>query len=319
MAAADKNVLTHGMLLEILLANPDALRSGTVINHVENNIANPLPAYMIEILYLSARNPQTVRTEMERNLSSLHQEMVSSHKHLVNHYLNDTINALHPDTLIHWFSQIRNLSGRYQQIFAYTGVNQYTNAFAVIDSIETNYKLSNKQQHELTNAEDFVSFLETIYQDGRNVAQLTPAEISELERIANEVPGGIAAERAENILCFHYHICAEEQGAPKSNGTKSRKPKVTLEEALDEGNRVKVAPNPADSYIEFEYEILLSGQENTLRIIDTQGRPLEIWNLGEAEKGIRVLDTRKLSNGVYFYELVQDGEKLKGGKFIVQH
>lgn len=24
-------------------------------------------------------------------------------------------------------------------------------------------------------------------------------------------------------------------------------------------------------------------------------------------------------NGVYFYELLQDGVKLKGGKFIIQH
>ncbi|MCA1764070.1 MAG: hypothetical protein LC664_13920, partial [Flavobacteriales bacterium] len=197
IAAADKNVLTHGMLLEVLLANPDALRSGTVISHVENNIANPLPQYMIDILYMAASTPQTVRTEMERNLSSLHQEMVSSHKLLVNHHLNDTVNALHPDTLINWFSQIRNLSGRYQQIFAYTGVNQYANAFAVIDSIETNYKLSNEQHQELTNAEDFVTYLENLHTDGRNVAQITPSELPELERIANQVPGGIAAERAE--------------------------------------------------------------------------------------------------------------------------
>lgn len=31
------------------------------------------------------------------------------------------------------------------------------------------------------------------------------------------------------------------------------------------------------------------------------------------------LNTRKLTNGVYFYELLQDGSKLKGGKFIIQH
>ena len=160
---------------------------------------------------------------------------------------------------------------------------------------------------------------EYAHTDGRNVAQITASELPELERIANVVPGGIAAERAENILCFHYDICSDDPGAPKNNGTKSRKPKVTLEEAMDEANRVKVAPNPADSYIEFEYEILLSGHENTLRIIDTQGRPVEVWNLGEAEKGIKVLDTRRLPNGVYFFELVQDSEKMKGGKFIVQH
>lgn len=320
MAAADKNVLTHGMLLEILLANPDALRSGTVINHVENNIVNPLPAYMIEILYLAARNPQTVRTEMERNLSSLHQEKVSSHKHLVNHYLNDTIIGFHPDTLINWFSQIRNLSGRYQQIFAYTGVNQYDNAFAVIDSMETNYKLSNKQYHELGNTEEFVSFLKDIYHDGRNVAQLTTGELSDLEQIANEVPGGIAAERAENILCFHYNICAEEQGAPKSNGTKSRRAKVEdPEELYSKLTDLRVKPNPADQYVELEYEVFESSKENILRVFDTNGRLIEMWSLGTTAKGIKVLDTRELPNGVYYFEIVQDTKQLKSGKFMVQH
>jgi len=37
------------------------------------------------------------------------------------------------------------------------------------------------------------------------------------------------------------------------------------------------------------------------------------------QKAIKVLDTRNLVSGVYFYELLQDGNELKGGKFIVQH
>ena len=48
-------------------------------------------------------------------------------------------------------------------------------------------------------------------------------------------------------------------------------------------------------------------------------KPIKSWNLGSDQQGIKVFDTRKLTNGVYFYELLQDGSKLKGGKFIVQH
>ena len=93
---------------------------------------------------------------------------------------------------------------------------------------------------------------------------------------------------------------------------------VGVEEAEQSGG-VKVYPNPADLYIEFEYDIFKSSKENTLRIIDVQGKPIKVWNLGGDQKGIKVLDTRSLINGVYFYELLQDGSKLKGVKFIIQH
>lgn len=81
----------------------------------------------------------------------------------------------------------------------------------------------------------------------------------------------------------------------------------------------KVYTNPANTYIEFEYKVLMPAKETVLRIIDVQGKPIQTWNLGINQEGIRVLDTRKMLNGVYFYDLLQGGEKIKSGKFIIQH
>lgn len=318
IAAANKNVLTHGMLLEILLANPDALRSGNVIRQVGEFISNPLPQYMIDILIEASRDPSTVRSGMEKNLSNLHLEMIRTHKRISHQLMNDSVVGFHPDTLIKYFSSVRSLTGRYQQIYAYSGLHRYAHAHAVLDSISLYYKLSNEQISELNNTEDFIEFLEAIHSDGRNIAQLTASEITALMLISEVKPGGAAAERAENILCFFYDRCADDFGAPKNNGVKLKKPrttKETLEEAL---NVVKVAPNPADLYIEFEYQVFKSTKENVLRILDVQGKPIMSWNLG-FQQGIKVLDTRKIPNGIYFYELLQDGSKLKGGKFIIQH
>ncbi len=319
MAAADKNILTDGMLLEILLANPDALRSGAVIKYVQYDIADPLPQYMIDILRNAARDPGTVRSIMEKNLSDLHLAMVNTHKHIAHKQLNDTVVGYHPDTLLQYFSSIRSLAGRYQQIYAYTGLNQYTNAIAVTDSISNTYRLKNEQNAELVNTKDFIYLLEAVYDDGRNVAQLDSTEIATLTQISEQVPGGQAAERAENILCFFYDLCKEEIGSPKNNANKTKKPKPTKQELYAGLNIVKVAPNPANTYIEFEYTFLLSSKKNILRILDVQGRPIKTWNLSTDQNGIKVLDTRKMVNGVYFFELLQDDEKLKSGKFIIQH
>lgn len=274
---------------------------------------------MIDILQNAARNPGTIRSIMEKNLSDLHLEMVRTHKRITHEQLNDTIYGFHPDTLLQYFSSIRSLAGRYQQIYAYTGLNQYANAIAVTDSISNNYRLRNEQSAELSNTRDFVYFLEAIYRDGRNVAQLDSAEIVELTLISEKKPGGGAAGRAENILCFFYNQCEKEFGAPKNNGVKTNKPKPTKEELYAGLNSLKVAPNPADQYIEFEYKLLIGSEKSVMRIIDVQGKPIQTWNLGIDQEGIKVLDTRKLPSGVYFYELFQENEKLKSGKFIIQH
>src|SRR5690554_1249150 len=222
-------------------------------------------------------------------------------------------------TVLPYFSTLRNLAGLYQQIYSYAGLNQYANAIAVTDSIANNYRLRNEQSVELSNTRDFVYFLEAIYRDGRNVAQLDSAEIAELTLISEKKPGGGATGRAENILCFFYNQCKKEFGAPKNNGVKTNKPKPTKEELYAGLNSIKVAPNPADQYIEFEYKLLIGSEKSVMRILDVQGKFIKSWNLGSNQQGIKVLDTRKLPNGVYFIELFQNSEKLKSGKFIIQH
>jgi len=158
-----------------------------------------------------------------------------------------------------------------------------------------------------------------MYFGQRNTAQLNATEIATLQTIATKTPGGVAAERAENILCFFYDFCLDDNGAPKSNTIKIEKPKLTLEEALQDAVQIGVSPNPADFYIEFEYDVLLPSGNLTMTIYDLQGRPIEHIIFGAEPRGIKTLDTRKFSNGVYVYELHFGEGHTKSGKFIIQH
>ncbi len=49
------------------------------------------------------------------------------------------------------------------------------------------------------------------------------------------------------------------------------------------------------------------------------GRIIEIWDISNTQIGLKLLDTRKLAPGVYFYEITQEGEKIKSDKIMVQH
>jgi len=195
----------------------------------------------------------------------------------------------------------------------------YASAQLVIDSVRANYRLKPKQIAELDNTEDFIDFLETLSAKGRNTAQLNATEIAELQSIATKQYGGIAAERAENILCFFYNFCLDDNGAPKNNTIKSDKPQLTLEEAKRNAIQVEVSPNPADYLVEFEYDLLFPAQENTLRIFDVQGKPVREIRLGEEPRGIKAIDTRQFPNGFYVYEFLQDGKQVKSGKLVIQH
>jgi hypothetical protein len=110
--AIDQNIMPQGMLLEVLLANPDALRKGNLISHVQCCIANPFPSYMIDMLN-AAQQGQTVRTLMEENLSTIHLDMANSHKRVVQHYLNDSL-GFAPDVLLNWLKEMNTLEGRGQ-------------------------------------------------------------------------------------------------------------------------------------------------------------------------------------------------------------
>jgi hypothetical protein len=319
MHAAERNILSHGQLLEILLSNPDALRSGRIITYVGGSMPNPMPSYMVDLLIAAASGSSTPRAEMERQLSNLHLDFIKSHKGVLNHYLNDTVGVYHPDTLMSYFSKVKTLQGRYQQIYGYTSFGDYVSAQLVIDSVRTNYRLSSEQLSELTNSEDLVNFFETLNGAGRNTAQLNSTEVNTLRGIATKKNGGVAAKRAESILCFFYSFCLDDNGAPKSQTVKSKKPLLNLEEAKRNAIQIAVSPNPANFIVEFEYDLLLPAQANVLRIYDVQGKPIQSVSLGQEPRGIRALDTREWPNGFYVYEFLQDGEQVNSGKLVIQH
>lgn len=79
------------------------------------------------------------------------------------------------------------------------------------------------------------------------------------------------------------------------------------------------SPNPADQFIQMEYELLFSKENTEMRVYDQLGRLVTSYTIGVNTQGVEVLDTRKLSPGVYIVEMVQNGNQIVSNKFVVQH
>lgn len=130
--------------------------------------------------------------------------------------------------------------------------------------------------------------------------------------------GGRAATKAQNALCFHYNICYDAIGNPKSIAT-PQKPKATYNDLIAEINTTSAYSNPANSYATIEFNLLKAEEESVLQVYDNLGKQVLTRKVGKIYTGQELIDTRKLSDGLYLYQLVQNGKKVSNGKFIVTH
>ncbi|MFT6185514.1 MAG: hypothetical protein ACJAXD_000576 [Cryomorphaceae bacterium] len=109
------------------------------------------------------------------------------------------------------------------------------------------------------------------------------------------------------------------QAYPSRCSATSPKPKPNLEELIAAQNRIKLSPNPADQYLQIEYELLFSKAGTVMKVYDQLGREVADYQVDKKSTGVEILDTRKMTTGIYIVEIVQDGKQVSSEKFIVQH
>ncbi len=175
-----------------------------------------------------------------------------------------------------------------------------------------------KPNTEISALKNFYSILSIAHQAGKTIANLDSIHIQSIMAIAENNTAGKAAQKAQNALCFHYDICYDAQGQPKSN-TLPRAPKPTYQELISQINTATAYPNPTDQHVTIAYTLLQAKEETYLTVIDNLGRPIANRTLGEVYEGQQLIDTRKLANGIYFYRITQEGQEVGEGKFVVTH
>jgi hypothetical protein len=83
--------------------------------------------------------------------------------------------------------------------------------------------------------------------------------------------------------------------------------------------KMKVYPNPADQFVQLEFELFFSKVNTVMNVYDQLGRKVSTYTIGTNTQGVEVLDTRKLVSGLYIVEIVQEGRQISSNKIIVQH
>ncbi|MCF8371825.1 MAG: hypothetical protein K9H64_09395 [Bacteroidales bacterium] len=302
------------MLFEICLANPDATHNEEFLIILHEDIPNPLPQYMINLIQENW-DLETARTIFERDMASAAYKMDYNMNLLLT---NEKLKG-EPDIhlLRNYYGQRDNLSYRYWIADSYIEEAKFDSSVFVLDQIPVDFTLDDVLLDEYDNYYIYHDLRQALNDSNKTILDLDTIEIALLEQIANENTG-LASIKSRNILCFAYGMCVEYPGNPSDTTQhKSTKISISPEQILNRAyTSLEVSPNPATYYTEFSWEILNLEGEPRIEIYDLSGK-IKASHCITEPKGKWAFDTRNLLPGTYPYSLSTENSKLADGKLTI--
>ncbi|MDR3046039.1 MAG: M4 family metallopeptidase [Bacteroidales bacterium] len=306
---ANDNLLPQALYLEVCLANPDATKDGKFLDLLAYDIPNPLPTYMLNLIKENG-DIKTVRSSMEAVLSASSAESNVALNHYIGYMLMDSIDHS-ADVTARWSER-----GTYSDAFALAtdqlSLHEYTAAYDLVNSLLDNPKYVEYYEDEITDFLDYILYRATLHNAEVSVYELDSLQLAALVDFSN-AHSGIAKSFADNILCYTYDICPEEiqYVEPK---------RLTFSNSNKTDNKfdnffMKIKPNPADTYCEFEWNFGDMDGEKSLVITAVNGTTIQTKLLAGSQ-GQWVWDTRGVIAGFYIYSVYKDGILLESGKII---
>jgi len=305
------------MLLEVCLANPDATRKGDVIKELEQEVPNPMPGYMCDII-MASWDVKTYRTLLESSLSSAALEFEVATRQMMNLFLADTNqNVNYKDSIIYLLENLNSIEAVYDLTDIYAGMGEFEVVYnKLYDLLER--KLSDNEENEVRTMIKWYEFTEDYFAKDNNVDTLSSDDVKTLiEFAATETKAG---HRAKSMLyhysggTYNYHIepeFSEEMPMPKKF---ILNPQDVLNEFY---NKVSVYPNPAEFYTTFMYDLHPDVKSSFLQISDSKGTVIVTAQLS-GNLGHYLWDTRNVPSGFYTYTILHEGKKLNSGKVMVK-
>ena len=123
---------------------------------------------------------------------------------------------------------------------------------------------------------------------------------------------------AENMLtvAYDYEYC---NCLPTTDSSAMRSPGLIQpeeEEVEDYGLSIEVTPNPASTWLAFNYSLPVFADEASITITDLQGKRIAAFKLS-GKIGQKVWDVRALKSGTYLYTFIA-GSTTRNGKIIIK-
>ena len=310
--AAKTGVLPDAMLMEVLVANIGTCQQEEFFIALVNEIPNPLPQEMVDLLKGAPESP-SLRKTLEEKLAT-HSSMASNAANLIIHDLlrDDSPNM---DTLRQWYSNLGGLNAAYLVAETYLEAGDIATAKRLMSGLASQYAYAEAYPDHYRAYVQMFDLKVLLSESGRNWKDLTKAEIQALEVLADGDKGK-ASVQAQNVLRFFYgHTYEMPLFIP--DGTVSQPVENTSNQLLvSPFVEMKAYPNPARDYLTFEYHYPAEEEGVQITIVDITGRVIQQFELSDSS-GQLLWDTRGVVQGTYLYTLKSKGKVLKSGKIAI--
>jgi len=311
-AVSDRtDVFPDDILLEILSANPDELNKDTLLSYLEQK-EDPLPEYMLDILRQAVEGI-TYKTILEDELAQYHAGKTQAAQDIIRSIASDNIFDL--NDYRNWLDNLGGLEADKQIIASYLSENDTASVIILLNLLPSLYGLEGENLEDYNDFKALVEMQISWMAENKMVDELDSLDIAVLETFA--VDGETSAGNiARNILTYgyNYHFY-NNMHINDSSFYKSSNASYfdSLNEVLD--LTISAKPNPADTWVAFNYELTDDMSDGIIKITDITGKVIQQFPVS-GKIGQQVWDTRNVKPGLYYYVLTVSGIS-KSGKVII--
>lgn len=294
----DPNLFPHSWYKDIVLANIENARKNNFIEFLETK-NNPLPVNMIAEIKGNRFKTLTQRGEKELALLRLDSEKDQILSWLIIDELSDSTQT--ELGLISSYLEDRNsvsVDAEMADYYIKKGdIQAHETILNNISNNLTNYEMQRTQQE----MEDFVMFKELVMDitdnTGRFTQELTPAQVNQLEYVADNFIGR-SSRQARNILCFFNGDCEDivielPEGGPGNSGNKTLS--GNNESVID----LSIVPNPNDG--KFIVSTSNGCDIAIVNVVDVTGKTIE-FSSNDTKEG-KVIELINKESGIYLISI----------------
>ncbi len=314
MRAMNKYGLPDAIRAEVCIANPEATQKRGFVKWLQHQCTQPLPEYLIDNI-IASWNLKTYRSTLEATMANQHAEMTQAANMLLHRHADDVDGAA-PEELRAVWQLVRTPAARYAEAITYLEQGQFANATAVITGLPMEHNLKAPEAQERQRMLNLIALMQPIRSNGRTDAQLTVGEVDALEALR-----GNAYDRPatwiSNLICFHYGRCRAPLSGGEEESPKALRPRALFSQEAEAPIQLSIHPNPASSWVAFDYDLRSLADGAELAVMDVTGRI--VWSTPLSTSKYQVLwDVRGAQPGSYTVELRNASKHVATEQLILQ-
>jgi hypothetical protein len=312
-AIEKENVLLPGMIADVLVANPQSVKSEKVMSSVDGR-ANPLTEDQLADIG-QGRFIIGAKESLESHHSRYLFLKDQSKSKIVRLYKADTLSESSIDSVINILSMQNDLTDEYLEAFEYLKKGDSGNVVNTLDDIPLNYNLTVAQENEYELYQDYMNLLLSLDTAGSSIFEMDSLKKSTIYQIMTSSNGRLKS-MARNILIANDSLDYVRHITLPQPGLKSAKIRTWPVKRIQSENVMRIYPNPANDLVIVEIRLKNEPINASINLTDMRGITLKFYSL-EKQNDYLVIPLSEFPSGNFFFQLNTNNITTETRKLII--